>query len=49
MPVILGLFAIFVFFFILYMVVKSAVNNSELLKEIKVMLMKAQNEDNNRR
>lgn len=46
MPIILiGLFGISVFFLIMYLVVKSAVNNSEMLKEIKVMLMKAQNED----
>lgn len=31
-----------------YFVTKSAINNSEAVKEIKVMLMKAQNEDRNR-
>ena len=46
MPIILlGLFGIFLFFLGMYLVVKAAVNNSELLKEIKVMLMKAQNDD----
>lgn len=46
MPILLlVLFGIFLFFLGLYVVVKSAVNNSELLKEIKVMLMKSQNSD----
>lgn len=40
------LFGIFLFFLGMYVVVKTAVNNSELLKEIKIMLMKSQNEDN---
>lgn len=43
MPIILLLFGIFLFFMAIYIIVKKAVNNSELLKEIKVMLMEAQN------
>lgn len=45
MPIILlGLFGIFLFFLGIYLIVKAAINNSELLKEIKVMLMKSQND-----
>ncbi len=45
MPFIIGIFVLFIFFFVMYLVVKSAVNNSELLKEIKVLLMNAQNDE----
>jgi hypothetical protein len=38
------LFGVSIFFFALYMVVKAAVNNSEAVREIRVMLMKAQND-----
>ncbi len=38
------LFGISIFFFILYMIVKAAVNNSEAVREIRVMLMKSQND-----
>lgn len=43
--ILLGLFGLFLFLVVLYLVVKAAVNNSEQLKDIKVMLMRAQNEE----
>ncbi|MCX8129954.1 MAG: hypothetical protein N3I35_07650 [Clostridia bacterium] len=47
MPILfLIIFGVFVFFVALYLIVKAAINNSEQLKEIKIMLMKAQNEEN---
>lgn len=46
MPILFAvIFGLFLFFVALYLVVKAAVNNSEQLKEIKIMLMKTQNED----
>ncbi len=41
--ILLAFFGLFLFMVIMYLVVKAAVNNSEQLKEIKVILMKAQN------
>lgn len=43
------IFGIVLFFFALYFVVTQAINNSELLKEIKVLLMESQNKDSNKR
>ena len=38
------LLCICIFFFIMYLVVQAAIRNSETLKEIKVLLMKSENE-----
>ncbi|MCR4434894.1 MAG: hypothetical protein QHH06_05095 [Clostridiales bacterium] len=46
--VILALCGIVLFLSATYFVVKSAINNSELLKEIKVLLMDSQNSGNKR-
>ena len=46
MPIFIGLFGLFIFFVIVYYVILFAINNSQatkLLAEIRVLLMKSEN------